>query len=125
MESKSIYRQFYNKLIITTSLFIITLSFIFYEYARSTVYDDIQDNMLNQAKQIQVNFISPEQFTPVITQFQTIDIVKNDELKILKFYNYQLGGKYYIKLLYPFDLENGVFLQILHFSIINILLNLF
>ena len=87
MESKSIYRQFYNKLIITTSLFIITLSFIFYEYARSTVYDDIQDNMLNQAKQIQVNFISPEQFTPVITQFQTIDIVKNDELKILKFYN--------------------------------------
>jgi len=113
MESKSIYRQFYNKLIITTSLFIITLSFIFYEYARSTVYDDIQDNMLNQAKQIQVNFISPEQFTPVITQFQTIDIVKNDELKILKFYNYQLGGKYYIKLLYPFDLENGVFLQII------------
>ena len=113
MESKSIYRQFYNKLIITTSLFIITLSFIFYEYARSTVYDDIQDNMLNQAKQIQVNFISPEQFTPVITQFQTIDIVKNDELKVLKFYNYQLGGKYYIKLLYPFDLENGVFLQII------------
>ena len=113
MESKSIYRQFYNKLIITTSLFIITLSFIFYEYARSTVYDDIQDNMLNQAKQIQVNFISPEQFTPVITQFQTIDIVKNDELKIWKFYNYQLGGKYYIKLLYPFDLENGVFLQII------------
>ena len=112
-KSKSIYRQFYNKLIITTSLFIITLSFIFYEYARSTVYDDIQDNMLNQAKQIQVNFISPEQFTPVITQFQTIDIVKNDELKILKFYNYQLGGKYYIKLLYPFDLENGVFLQII------------
>ncbi len=112
-KSKSIYRQFYNKLIITTSLFIIALSFIFYEYARSTVYDDIQDNMLNQAKQIQVNFISPEQFTPVITQFQTIDIVKNDELKILKFYNYQLGGKYYIKLLYPFDLENGVFLQII------------
>ena len=112
-KSKSIYRQFYNKLIITTSLFIIALSFIFYKYARSTVYDDIQDNMLNQAKQIQVNFISPEQFTPVITQFQTIDIVKNDELKVLKFYNYQLGGKYYIKLLYPFDLENGVFLQII------------
>ena len=42
MESKSIYRQFYSKLIIATSLFIIALSFIFYEYARSTVYDDIQ-----------------------------------------------------------------------------------
>ena len=113
MESKSIYRQFYNKLIITTSLFIITLSFIFYEYARSTVYDDIQENMLKQAKQIQVNYISPDKFTPVKTQFQTIDLVEKIELKELKFLNYQLGGKYYIKLLYPFDVKNGVFLQII------------
>ena len=102
MESKSIYRQFYNKLIIATSLFIITLSFIFYEYARSTVYDDIQENMLGQAKQIQKNYISFDKFTSVKTQFQTIDVVKNSELQEIKFFNYQMGGKYYIKLLYPF-----------------------
>ncbi|MGE0052031.1 MAG: ATP-binding protein [Arcobacter sp.] len=113
MESRSIYRQFYNKLIIATSLFIITLSFIFYEYARSTVYVDIQENMLNQAKQIQKNYISPDKFQPVKTQFQSIDLVKNSELEKLRFSNYQLGGKYYIKLLYPFDIKNGVFLQII------------
>jgi two-component system OmpR family sensor kinase len=113
MESKSIYRQFYNKLIIATSLFIIALSFIFYEYARSTVYDDIQENMIGQAKQIQKNYISPDKFTSVKTQFQSIDIVKNVELKDIKFFNYQMGGKYYIKLLYPFNLENGEFLQII------------
>lgn len=113
MESKSIYRQFYNKLIIATSLFIITLSFIFYEYARSTVYDDIQENMLGQAKQIQKNYISFDKFTSVKTQFQTIDIVKNSELQEIKFFNYQMGGKYYIKLLYPFNLENKEFLQII------------
>ncbi|MBD3829920.1 MAG: HAMP domain-containing histidine kinase [Arcobacter sp.] len=113
MESKSIYRQFYNKLIIATSLFIITLSFIFYEYARSTVYDDIQENMLGQAKQIQKNYISFDKFTSVKTQFQTIDVVKNSELQEIKFFNYQMGGKYYIKLLYPFNLENGEFLQII------------
>lgn len=112
MESKSIYRQFYNKLIIATSLFIITLSFIFYEYARSTVYDDIQDNMLSQAKQIEKNYISPDKFTPVITQFQTIDLVNNIELKSLKFLNYKEDNKYYIKLLYPLNLENRDFLQI-------------
>lgn len=112
MESKSIYKQFYSKLIIATSLFIITLSFIFYEYARSTVYDDIQDNMLSQAKQIHKNYISPEKFTPVKTQYQTIDLTTNQELEELKFSNYQMGGKYYIKLLYPFDLENKLFLQI-------------
>ncbi len=113
MESKSIYRQFYNKLIIATSLFIIALSFIFYEYARSTVYDDIQENMIGQAKQIQKNYISPDKFTSVKTQFQSIDIVKNVELQDIKFFNYQMGGKYYIKLLYPFNLENGEFLQII------------
>jgi len=113
MESKSIYRQFYTKLIIATSLFIITLSFIFYEYARNTVYDDIQENMLSQAKQIEKNYISPEKFASVKTQFQSIDIVRNSELKIINFSNYQMDGKYYIKLLYPFNLEDGIFLQII------------
>ncbi len=113
MESKSIYRQFYNKLIIATSLFIITLSFIFYEYARSTVYDDIQKNMLNQAKQIQKNYISEELFTSVKTQYQSIDLIHKEELKNFRFLNYRMNGNYYIKLLYPFDLENKIFLQII------------
>ena len=113
MESKSIYRQFYNKLIIATSLFIITLSFIFYEYARSTVYDDIQENMLNQAKQIQKNYISEELFTSVKTQYQSIDLIHKEELRYFRFLNYQMGGSYYIKLLYPFDLENKIFLQMI------------
>lgn len=112
MKSRSIYRQFYTKLIIATSLFIIALSFIFYEYARSTVYDDIQDDMLSQAKQIHKNYISPDKFEPVISQFQTISLIHNEELKFLKFSNFQWDGKYYIKLHYPFDVENGVFLEI-------------
>ncbi|MCB9096351.1 MAG: HAMP domain-containing histidine kinase [Arcobacter sp.] len=112
MKSKSIYRQFYNKLIIATSLFIITLSFIFYEYARATIYDDIQNDMLKQSKQIEKGYISFEKFAPVKSQYQTIDLIRNIELKELKFFNYQKGGSYYIKLLYPFDLENKIFLQI-------------
>ena len=112
MKSRSIYKQFYSKLIIATSLFIIALSFIFYEYARSTVYDDIQDDMLNRAKQIHKNYISPDKFEPVITQFQTISLIHDEELKFLKFSNFQWDGKYYIKLDYPLDIENGVFLEI-------------
>lgn len=112
MESKSIYRQFYNKLIIATSLFIITLSFIFYEYARSTVYDDIQYSMLTHAKQIYTSSLSTKEFTPVNNDNVTIDLVRNPTLKNFKFQNYNKDGKYYIKLLYPFDLENKQFLQI-------------
>uniref|UniRef100_UPI004047A4CD sensor histidine kinase n=1 Tax=Aliarcobacter sp. TaxID=2321116 RepID=UPI004047A4CD len=113
MESKSIYKQFYNKLIIATSLFIITLSFIFYEYARSTVYDDIQENMLIQAKQIYKSSISTNDFLEVKNDNISINLVTNHTLLEYKFQNYQRGGKYYIKLLYPFNLENKQFLQII------------
>lgn len=113
MESKSIYKQFYNKLIIATSLFIITLSFIFYEYARSTVYDDIQENMLIQAKQIYKSSISTNDFVEIKNDNISINLITNHTLLEYKFQNYQRGGKYYIKLLYPFNLENKQFLQII------------
>ena len=80
-KSKSIYKQFYNKLIIATSLFVITLSFIFYEYARSTVYDDIQDNMLIQAKQIIASYNSTQTFEIVKNDNISIDLIKNSILK--------------------------------------------
>jgi two-component system, OmpR family, sensor kinase len=113
MESKSIYRQFYTKLIIATSLFIITLSFIFYEYARSTVYDDIQQNMLTHAKQLYMSSQSSNHLEPVANDNITINIVTNSILLDYKFQNYQRGGNFYIKLLYPFDLEKKQFLQII------------
>ena len=111
-KSKSIYKQFYNKLIIATSLFVITLSFIFYEYARSTVYDDIQDNMLIQAKQIIASYNSTQTFEIVKNDNISIDLIKNSILKEYSFQNYKYNENYYIKLLYPIDLENEIFLQI-------------
>lgn len=112
MESKSIYKQFYTKLIIATSLFIITLSFIFYEYARSTVYDDIQENMLIHAEELYKSSITSNSFTPVQNENITINLIHNIQLKTFKFLNYQKQGDYYIKLLYPFDLKNKIFLEI-------------
>ena len=112
MKSNSIYRQFYTKLIIATSLFIIALSFIFYEYARSTIYDDIQKNMLYHAKQIQISSIAVNSFTPILNDNLTINLSTNEQLKDYKFINYEEHGDYFIKLLYPFDLEKKLFLEI-------------
>ena len=112
MESKSIYRQFYSKLIIATSLFIITLSFIFYEYARSTVYDDIQKNMLNHAIQIYKSSLSSNNFTPTLNENLTINLVKYENLVSYKFINYKINDDYFIKLIYPFDIDNKLFLEI-------------
>jgi two-component system, OmpR family, sensor kinase len=113
MKSKSIYRQFYTKLIIATSLFIITLSFIFYEYARSTVYDDIQENMLNHAKELYLSSQPNKNLEPVQNDNLTINLVTNNILVNFQFQNYKLDNDYYIKLLYPFDLEKKQFLQII------------
>ncbi|MDY0052341.1 MAG: HAMP domain-containing sensor histidine kinase, partial [Aliarcobacter sp.] len=113
MESKSIYRQFYTKLIIATSLFIITLSFIFYEYARNTIYDDIQQNMLIHAKQIYISSLPTKKFEAVKNSNLTIDLVTSNIIENFKFQNYQDGENYYIKLLYPFNLEKKQFLQII------------
>ena len=112
MKSNSIYRQFYTKLIIATSLFIITLSFIFYEYARSTIYDDIQKNMLYHAQQIQISSIAVNSFTPILNDNLTINLSKHEHLQNYKFINYRQNNDYFIKLLYPFDLENKLFLEI-------------
>lgn len=112
MESKSIYKQFYNKLIIATSLFIITLSFIFYEYTRNTVYENIENNLLKKAKQIYSGDYSQEKFEPSKNEDITIELVHNQNLEKYKFYNYSKGDDYFIKLLYPFDMENRLFLQI-------------
>ncbi|QKF58557.1 ATP-binding protein [Aliarcobacter lanthieri] len=111
MESRSIYKQFYIKLIIATSLFITTLSIIFYEYAKSSFYDNIQDNLLSQAKQIERGYITSDKFQNVISQFQIIEIISNKNIKkeisFIKFYK---DDKSYTKLLFP--MHDDVFLQI-------------
>lgn len=116
MEAKSIYKQFYTKLIIATSLFIITLSFIFYEYSRSTIYENIQKNMLQDAKKIykasHSKKIDFEGLKLIQNDDTTIDIVSNPKLKNYKFFTYKKDDNFYIKLLYPFDLKKKRFIQI-------------
>ncbi len=116
MEARSIYKQFYTKLIIATSLFIIALSSIFYEYSRSTTYENIQKNMLQDAQKIfklsHDNNLDLKSFKLFQNDDISIDLVNNPKLKNYKFYTYNNNGNYYIKLLYPFDLKNRKFLQI-------------
>ena len=116
MKAKSIYKQFYNKLIIATSLFIITLSFIFYAYTKQTVYENIEQNMLQDAKELyQISFNKHPIFknSKLLTNKDiSIDLVDNISLSAYKFYTYEKDDDHYIKLLYPFDLKKKQFIQI-------------
>jgi len=116
MEAKSIYKQFYTKLIIATSLFIITLSFIFYEYTRTTVYENIQKKMLKDAKEIYLvsldNKLTKENLTTKQNNETTITLIDNTNIKKYKFYTYEKENNYYIKLIYPINLDKKQYLQI-------------
>ncbi len=90
MESRSIYREFYLKLIFATSLFIVTLSYIFFEYSRASFYDNLQNNLLFQAKQIEKGYISFDKFQNVVSHSQIIELFANkkiDDFKFSKFVN--------------------------------------
>ena len=110
MKSESIYKQFYNKLIIATSFFIILLSIIFYIYTKNTVYENIHKDMLIDAKAIHKEQLIATQ--SLKNKNVAIRLVTNNSIKKYKFINFENENINYIKLLYPFDLQKNLFLEI-------------
>src|SRR5574344_1179129 len=112
MESRSIYKQFYLKLIFATSLFLIILSFIFFEYTKNSFYDNIQDNLLFQAKQIEKGYISFDKFQNVISSSQIIELIENNKntTKQIEFSKFSKGDKSFIRL--EFLMHDNAILQI-------------
>ena len=49
---KSIRKQFLKQLILATSIFILLLSFMFYGFTKTTISEEIRNNMINDAKLI-------------------------------------------------------------------------
>lgn len=111
MKIKSIYKQFYTKLIIATSFFLIILSFIFYEYAKSSFYSNIEKNLLKQAKHIEKSYISFDKFKNIFNETQKIELVflENNQ-KDIKFIKFFQDDKTFAKLIFP--MNDDAFLQI-------------
>ena len=104
MKIKSIYKQFYTKLIIATSFFLIILSFIFYEYAKSSFYSNIEKNLLKQAKHIEKSYISFDKFKNIFNETQKIELVflENNQ-KDIKFIKFFQDDKTFAKLIFPMN----------------------
>ncbi|MDX4047786.1 HAMP domain-containing sensor histidine kinase [Aliarcobacter skirrowii] len=111
MKIKSIYKEFYTKLIIATSFFLIILSFIFYEYAKSSFYSNIEKNLLKQAKHIKKSYISFDKFKNIFNETQKIELVflENNQ-KDIKFIKFFQDDKTFAKLIFP--MNDDAFLQI-------------
>lgn len=113
---KSIYKQFYQKLIFATSLFIITLSFIFYGYTKATIYEDIKEGLLSDAKLIykvsKEAKINEADFNVITLSDVNVDIVTMPQAKDIKYLNFRQNNDYYVQLIYPFDLTSKKFIKI-------------
>ncbi len=117
MNQKSIYKQFYQKLIYATSVFIIVLSFIFYGFTKSTIYEDISNDLLKDAKliyKISTNH-SPNQeisFKIITNKDTSIDLINVKNVNDITFRRYKADKNHFIELLYPFDKDNNLFIKI-------------
>jgi len=117
MNTNSIYKQFYQKLIIATSAFVIILSFIFYGFTKATIYEDISNDLLQDARLIYKlsTSCSNSQDIPqkVLTNNGvTIDLVVVPDLTQITYRKYKINKNHFIELLYPFDKEQFLFIKI-------------
>lgn len=115
-KQSSIYKQFYQKLIFATSIFILTISFIFYGYTKATIYEEIKEGLLSDAKliyKVSVDSQVSQLDTKLIASAGVeVDIVVVKHLNDVTFINFQTEDNYYMQVFYPFDLTQKKFLKI-------------
>jgi len=113
---KSIYKQFYTKLILATSLFIAILSILFYGYTKSTIYEEIYHSLLNDAKLIVKTSknakIDINNFLLIKSSGVTIDLIQIKNLDQVTYNRFQNGKNYFAQILYPLDKKNQHFIKI-------------
>ena len=113
---KSIYKQFYQKLIFATSLFIVTLSFIFYGYTKATMYEEIKKQVLEDAQLIHkliLNSSATQSDLNIIKDANiNVDLLTIKDLESISYKNYTQERDFFVELLYPIDLKNSKFLKI-------------
>lgn len=106
-QAKSIYKQFYQKLILATSLFIIILSFIFYGYTKSTIYEELKESLLSDAELIfkisQNADTSSNNFNIITHNGINVDLVTLKHIPEVPYSTYELNNNHFMQILYPFN----------------------
>ncbi|OCL83493.1 HAMP domain-containing sensor histidine kinase [Arcobacter porcinus] len=111
MKSRSIYKQFYIKLIIATSLFILSLSFLFFEYSRNSFYNNISESLLVQAKNIEEKYKITNIIEENTNPFYSIRLINNIlSLNVYSYSRISKDEKDFVKIDYP--LNNNLLLEI-------------
>lgn len=116
MQTKSIYKQFHQKLVIATSLLIIILSFIFYGYTKSTIFDEIQESLYSDAQLIlqvsKTSNVDTNSFNIITSNGINVDIIDLIHVPKEGYTYYKVNKSHFIQVLYPFDVKNGKYIKV-------------
>ena len=117
MQVKSIYKQFYQKLILATSLFIIILSFIFYGYTKSTIFEEIKESLYSDAELIlrvsKSNQVDTNNFNVITHNGINIDIITLKHTPESPYITFKTKKGTFMQVLYPFDVDKKQYIKII------------
>lgn len=116
MAKSSIYKQFSQKLIFATSLFVIILSFIFYGFTRSTIYQDIYDEMIKDAQLIvtatQSTFKKKEHLKVLVNNDTKIELLTLDTPPKVNHTKFKKDDEHFMQIIYPADKSQGKYIRL-------------
>ena len=115
MNHKSIYKQFSQKLIFATTFFVVVLSLIFYGFTKATVYEEIAEELLKDAKLIVT--LSKSRHTNndlqvLVSNDTTIEVITIKEIPNIPIKQYKIGKSYFMEILYPLDISTNQYLKL-------------
>jgi len=116
MNKRSIYRQFSQKLIFATSFFVIVLSLIFYGFTKATIYEEISDELLKDAKLIstltKTSQTNNQDLRVLINADLKVDIIIVKNIPNITLRKYSIKNDSFMELLYPLDKKAHKYIKI-------------
>ncbi len=116
MTTKSIYKQFSQKLIFATSFFVIVLSLIFYGFTKATIYEEISEELLKDAKLIvtlsQNKVNNHSNLRVLVNSDTTIEVVTLRVPPKINFKKFKIDENNFMELVYPLDINTHQYLKL-------------
>jgi two-component system OmpR family sensor kinase len=115
MYTKSIYKQFSQKLIFATSFFVIVLSFIFYGFTKSTIYEEIADQLLVDARLIVTLAKSKSNnnnnLQVLVANDTTIEVLTLHTPPAIALRQYKINKDHFMEIVHPLDKTNHQYIR--------------
>ncbi|MBD3841769.1 MAG: HAMP domain-containing histidine kinase [Campylobacterales bacterium] len=114
-QRRSIYKEFAQKLVFATSLFVVILSLMFYGFTKATIYEEVSDEMFRDAKLIRAVFENSEYNSDNLrllsNESNAIEVI-DERLEKINLRKFQKDNSHYMELTFPLNKEYSKYVKI-------------